>query len=277
MSTPATTPLGPTEPPELPESVQPEAKPIWIWALLMAAALGGYQYLQADVARGSAYGMGYALGGAAIPLFAAWFATLFSKAAHTPTIAAGAVCMLLLTTGNATQRKIEGVKAEYATDLEERMAAWTKQGTVWAESGGCDPTVIQQHAELRTNLNLALELREATSELLSELDGGDLFLSKLADAGVSNHDSEAAWSHVKEETGFAQVRETLRSTQALLHAAAIYLAELEHTFGKWHVGDDGALLFDEGVSDSAIKRVNDAVDEMQLWGKKLAEAAERPR
>lgn len=270
--------MSATEPPKLPETLYPVEKPVWLWALLIAGVFGMVQFTQAELGKGSGYRAGYAVATASAPLLAAWFATAISKKSYVPTIAAGAVVAVLLTTGNTTRRTIDRVTQNYIVAMEDRIGAWSESGKAWQGCGGCDSAVIQNQEQLQRNLKLALEMMESTRKLLADLESGNLLLTTLRDAGVSNTDSSAAWSHLQADEEYVMLLDVMRATDELLDAAGIYLSELDHKFGRWHVdADSDSLLFDDDVSDIVIKRVKDAADDMQRCNDRVAKAAASQR
>lgn len=267
--------MSATKPPDLPKTMQPNHKPIWKWALLIAGASGAITFLLADMTRSSGYRAGYAFSAAAMPLLGAWFATLASKKPHVPTIVTGALVVLMLSGGNTTHRAINRVSQEYSKEIAGRTEAWGQESQAWQASGGCDSSVIKQRDQLRTNLDLALSLKETTGELLADYESGELFLAKLADAGVDGADSAAAWSRVQADDDYKMVLEIIRASDELLQAAGIFLSELDHNFGQWSVeGDDGMVMFDEGFSDLTLKRINDAVEVMEACNARITKAVE---
>ena len=270
--------MSATAPPELPETTPPTVKPTWLWALCIAAAFGAFQFTQAELGRGSGHRVGFALGNAVMPLLAAWFGTLIIKKPHVPTIVSGVVVAFLLTTGSATRGAIERARREFDAVIAERTATWAEAGKAWQDSGGCDPAIIQHQEKLRSNLSLALERMESTRSLLGDWESGELLFAKLAEAGVSNADSEAAWAHVQAGEDYQVALGVLRGTDGLLRAAGIYLSELDHKFGRWHVdAATGSLVFDGDVPEAIIKRVNDAVVEMQACREQVEKVSARQR
>ncbi|MFT4514305.1 MAG: hypothetical protein ACI89X_003674 [Planctomycetota bacterium] len=263
------------EPPDLPDMTPPAVKPTWTWALVIAGVYGLFHFAQQDASHSTAHNQGAAVGAAIVPLFAAWLATLFTKKPHTPTVITGAIVALMLIGGNATQTTIARVEREYSAELEERLTAWTKHGAAWQGSGGCDPSVIKEENQLRNNLQLAVVMKKATAELLGELQSGDDYRNKLAEAGVEHQGIAVAWSNLQTEADYDVMVEMMQATDALMESITLYLGELKHRFGEWHVDADGVIEFDADVEDSFIKRVNQFVDDMQVSSQKLEEQAER--
>jgi hypothetical protein len=237
-------------------------RPNWRVAWIILSIYGVYQFFSYGPDTTFAFRVGSATAAIGIAAIVSLGATKLWRRQYTPSACATLAALLLATASYSLHKKINQAKDDYTLSISRTMRTWRNKAQTWNASGGCDPAAISSIDVLDRNIAAAIDLRDHSRTLLSELESGELFFSTLSASSIQRQKAKTAWSEIQELHGIKVVTRSTRAAVLLTEAALVYLTEMKSIFGQWEVEASGQLVFDYKVDDLIIERINDAAEVM---------------